>query len=119
MSIHDEEKLPLGKLPKLRTTNGTGYTLRGRHDYDPDSNSFISIHCFTFLYIPVCPIAKYRVSLGTSCRKWQSHCQEYEFLWKVPLTKSEERHRKIFIILYLLAIVFLVVAFFYSINHGG
>ena len=52
---------PISSAPTLSTINGFGFTLYGSTDSDPISGSHIATYYFTALFIPVFPIARYRV----------------------------------------------------------
>jgi hypothetical protein len=52
---------PISGAPPLGTLNGVGFKLYGRADYDPDSRSYVSTLYFVFIFIPIVPLARYRV----------------------------------------------------------
>jgi hypothetical protein len=56
-----EDLKPIDRAPSLSTFNGIGTKLYGRRDYDATTNSYIATLFFTFLFIPIFPIAAYRV----------------------------------------------------------
>ena len=74
---------PISSAPELSTTNGFGFTLYGSTDYDPLSRSHIATYYFTALYIPVFPIARYRVIQNGS---------SYRFLGKAQLRPADKIH---------------------------
>lgn len=56
-----EDLKPIDSAPSLSTFNGIGTKLYGRRDYDATTNSYIATLFFTVLFIPIFPIAAYRV----------------------------------------------------------
>jgi hypothetical protein len=71
---------PIAGAPSLRTVNGIGTTLYGKRSFDPQSATYIATLYFTIFYVPIIPIAAYRVrNLGAS---------GYRFYGKVPLARS-------------------------------
>lgn len=50
------------RSPSLRTINGVGTTFVGRRDYDRQTNTYVTNHWFVILFLPIIPIASYRVS---------------------------------------------------------
>lgn len=71
---------PIDSAPSLYTINGIGSTLYGRRDFDSDTNTYVATLYFTFFFVPIIPLAAYRVKdAGTN---------RYQFYGKVPLTRS-------------------------------
>lgn len=71
--------------PSLYTVRGIGTAFYGKRDYDPSSNSYVTTHFFTFLFLPVIPLAAYRVvSTGRN---------SYRIFGKVPLSKLATWYR--------------------------
>jgi hypothetical protein len=71
---------PIASAPSLGTINGIGTRLYGRRNHDSQSGTYIATLYFTILYIPIIPIAAYRVKdVGTN---------RYQFYGKVPLARS-------------------------------
>jgi len=63
--------------PTMFTFNGIGTRLYGKRGYDPHSQSYVSTLFFTFIFLPIFPLASYRVrNVGGG---------QYQFLGKVPL----------------------------------
>ncbi len=56
-----EDLKPIDSAPSPRTVNGIGTMLYGRRDFDSTTNSYIATLFFTVLFIPIFPIAAYRV----------------------------------------------------------
>jgi hypothetical protein len=56
------EMKPVDKAPTLQTVNGIGTTAYGRRDLDPETGTYVLTQWFTILYIPLIPIASYRVA---------------------------------------------------------
>ncbi|HKV90946.1 MAG TPA: hypothetical protein VJW20_00210 [Candidatus Angelobacter sp.] len=50
------------KSPTLQTINGIGATFYGRRDFDSATKTYTTNHWFVFLFLPIIPIASYRVS---------------------------------------------------------
>ena len=74
---------PISSAPSLSTINGIGVTLYGSTDHDPASGSYIATYYFTFLWIPILPISRYRVI---------SNGNSYRFLGKAPLRTFDKCH---------------------------
>lgn len=70
--------------PMLGTLNGFGFTLYGSSDYDQQSSSYATTYYFTALFIPIFPIARYRV-IDAGPRR-------YSFLGKLPLRTVHRWH---------------------------
>lgn len=70
--------------PMLGTLNGFGFTLYGNSDYDQQSRSYATTYYFVALFIPVFPIARYRV-IDAGPRR-------YSFLGKLPLRTVDRWH---------------------------
>ena len=63
--------------PTMFTFNGIGTRLYGKRGYDPHSQSYVSTLFFTFVFLPIFPLASYRVrNVGGG---------QYRFLGKVPM----------------------------------
>ena len=75
---------PISSAPSLFTFNGFGVTLYGRSDYDEESRSYATTYYFVGLFIPLFPIARYRV-IDQGGRR-------YSFLGKLPLRKADRWH---------------------------
>lgn len=52
---------PINKAPSLSMINGIGVTLYGSTDKNPSDGSYMATHYFVFFFIPLFPIARYRV----------------------------------------------------------
>jgi hypothetical protein len=75
---------PIASEPSLRTINGFGFTLYGQSDYDEESRSYVMTYYFVALFVPIFPVARYRViNTGAS---------GYRFLGKLPLRKVDRWH---------------------------
>ncbi len=80
---------PISAAPSLRTINGFGFHLYGNTDHDPETNSYATTYYFVGLFIPLIPLARYRVrDAGSS---------GYSFLGKLPLRKGDRWHQAIFV----------------------
>lgn len=90
---------PLTSAPSLRTINGIGTTMYGATDFDARTGSHMSTLYFVFFFIPLFPLARYRViQIGNS----------YRFLGKGPLRQGDKIH--IAVTLAVILILFLVAA---------
>jgi hypothetical protein len=70
---------PINGAPTMHTFNGIGTTLYGKRGFDQATQTYISTLFFVLLFIPIFPIAAYRVRhVGGN---------QYQFFGKVPLTK--------------------------------
>lgn len=83
---------PVKSAPSLQTINGIGFTLYGRTDHDAESGSYMATYYFTFFFIPLFPIARYRVT---------SSGQSYRFLGKGKLRNFDKAHIAISLLLLL------------------
>jgi hypothetical protein len=75
---------PVSSAPTLSTINGFGFTLYGKSDFDEETRSHVATYYFVGLFIPVFPIARYRV-IDQGGRR-------YSFLGKLPLRKGDRWH---------------------------
>jgi hypothetical protein len=75
---------PVSSAPALFQLNGCGFTIYGSYDVDQATRSYATNYYFTFLWLPIFPIARYRV-ISTGGRK-------YRFLGKLPLRKGDRWH---------------------------
>lgn len=53
---------PIRNMPTLFRFNGFGLGMYGRRDYDRETGTYIKTHCICLLFIPIIPIAAYRVA---------------------------------------------------------
>jgi hypothetical protein len=74
----------ISSAPSLYTLNGIGCTLYGHSDYDAATRSYVTTHYFVVLFIPIFPLARYRVISETS--------GHYRFLGKLPLRPADRLH---------------------------
>jgi hypothetical protein len=56
------EMKPISRLPTLHTINGIGAMAYGRRDYDPETGTYVLTQWFTIVFVPIIPIAAYRVA---------------------------------------------------------
>jgi hypothetical protein len=75
---------PISSAPALGSINGIGCTLYGHSDYDRESNSYATTHYFTFFFLPILPLGRYRV-INVGARR-------YQFLGKIPLRNGDRWH---------------------------
>lgn len=52
---------PIDKAPSLTTINTFGFKLYGKSDRDDETDSYMTTQYFVALFIPLFPIARYRV----------------------------------------------------------
>jgi hypothetical protein len=81
---------PISSAPSLYTINGFGFTVYGNSDYDEETRSYVTTHYFVALFIPLFPIARYRVIHQPGGK--------YSFLGKLPLRAVDRWHLWIAII---------------------
>lgn len=90
---------PISSAPSLHTVNGCGFILYGHSepiDFNILEHTYVSTLYFVFFYIPIFPIARYRVS--------SNYDGSYRFYGKLPLTTGNIVHIIISLILIVLAI---------------
>jgi Tfp pilus assembly protein PilO len=75
---------PIASAPSLHTINGFGFRMYGRSDHDPETNSHVTTYYFVALFVPVFPIARYRII--------DAGGGKYRFLGKLPLRKMDRWH---------------------------
>jgi hypothetical protein len=75
---------PISAAPSLYTFNTFGFTIYGRSDYDEESRSYVVTHYFVALFIPIFPIARYRVIAHPG--------NKYSFMGKLPLRTFDRWH---------------------------
>jgi hypothetical protein len=81
---------PIASTPSLYTINGFGFTVYGKSDYDAGTTSYATTHYFVALFVPVFPIARYRVI--------DAGHNAYRFLGKLPLRVFDRWHLAISIV---------------------
>lgn len=91
------ELIPIKNAPGLSTINGIGGRLYGSSDYDATTKSFATTYYFTFFYLPILPLGRYRVI---------QEGKSYRFLGKLPLRKFDKWHLGIVLGLVLTAILY-------------
>jgi hypothetical protein len=74
---------PISEAPSLSTINGIGFKLYGSTDTDLETGSYLATYYFTFFFIPIFPIRRYRV-IDTG--------GGYKFLGKAPLRTFDLWH---------------------------
>lgn len=88
---------PIDAAPELSTINGIGTSLYGHSD--EVDGTYVAVLCFCVLFIPLIPIARYRVSSFDG--------KSYRFYGKLPLTTSNKIHALVGIS----AIIFIISKF--------
>ena len=73
------------KSPTLYTLNGIGATFYGQRNYDKETNSYVTTHWFTILFVPIIPLAAYRVS--------STGGNSYSIYGRVPLAPFLKKYR--------------------------
>jgi len=96
---YEADLTPIASAPSLSTMNGIGFKLYGATDTDQSTGSFLSTYYFVFLFIPVFPICRYRVT---------QNGDSYRFFGKAPLRTFDKWHLAISIGLIIWFIVFLI-----------
>ncbi|MCW5220356.1 hypothetical protein D5041_11480 [Verminephrobacter aporrectodeae subsp. tuberculatae] len=74
---------PVSSAPELSSINGIGFTLYGSTDQNPFNGSYMVTYYFVFFFVPIFPIARYRV-IPTG--------GGYLFLGKGPLRVFDKWH---------------------------
>ncbi|MCX7313739.1 MAG: hypothetical protein NTV56_18945 [Alphaproteobacteria bacterium] len=92
---------PISSAPALFSFNGIGVTIYGRSDYDRDTNSYVTTHYFVLLFVPIFPIARYRVI--------DAEGGKYRFLGKLPLRKFDRWHFAISLAVIAAAVVWVTI----------
>lgn len=84
---------PIKSAPPLYTNWGFGvmiYPNLFKQKYDPDLNSYLATYYLTCFWIPVFPLARYRIiNAGES---------SYRFLGQAPMERSDQIHRLITVV---------------------
>jgi len=94
--VGEEVLRPIDAPPSLTTLNGFGFKLYGSSDYDPGSDSFMTTHYLTVFFLPLLPIARYRVISEDG--------YTYQFLGKGNLRGFDRVHLAIVILAVLLMV---------------
>ncbi len=76
---------PISSPPSLWTINTVGTRLYGRRGFDARTQSYVATLYFVVLFIPLFPIACYRVV--------QQSDDSWSFMGKVPISQREKKHR--------------------------
>ncbi len=84
--------------PSLYTFNGIGAKFYGRRGFDQKTNSYITVHWFVLLFLPIIPLACYRVS--------DSGPNLYTIYGQVPLSPFLRKYR--WAVLALIALLILI-----------
>jgi hypothetical protein len=98
-TLETEGILPIGKLPDIRCINGAGLTLYGRRDFHSESGSYITTLYFVLCFVPLLPLRRFRIKPISSNYYLVSSSNQYQFLWRLPLTKQQKIHRIMFFII--------------------
>ena len=80
---YEADLAPIASAPSLSTINGIGFKLYGATDKDSATGSYLSTYYFVFLFIPIFPICRYRVT---------SSGDSYRFFGKTPLRTCDKWH---------------------------
>jgi Hsp70 protein len=99
---------PVSSAPSLFTFNTIGFTVYGNSDSDAETRSYVTTHYFVVLFIPIFPIARYRVihELGG----------KYRFLGRLPLRAADRWHLWIAIVA---IAAFIIASVIDSDNHSS
>jgi curved DNA-binding protein CbpA len=82
---------PIEAPPTLYRINGVGTTIHGNRDADPSTGTHVVTQYFTFLFVPLFPIASYRVRPAPT--------GGWYFLGKVPYARAQKAHWAVFLVL--------------------
>jgi len=93
---------PIDRAPSFGTIFGIGTKLYGDSNRDPESNTYETTLYFTFYFIPIIPLARYRVIEENDC---------YRFLGKVPFRIFDKWH--------LVLAPILIIVFFLAMDNSG
>lgn len=74
---------PVTKAPGLTTVNGMGFKMYGKRDQDAQTQTWVSTRYFVLFFLPVCPVASYRVRRDGS---------SWVFLGRVPFGRNQRVH---------------------------
>ena len=85
---------PIRKAPSMTTINGVGTRLYGSDDLDPSDGSHIATLYFTFLFVPVVPLASYVVSDAPPQSGLLGKKAAWYFQSKVPLSRTHRTWAK-------------------------
>jgi hypothetical protein len=88
MNRFSDELEPVNEAPPLFTFNSLGFKLYGKSDFDAETKSFMTTHYFVVLYLPLFPVARYRVVTEDGTRYW--------FLGKGKLRGFDRLHVALF-----------------------
>ena len=92
---------PISTAPSLYCLNGWGTRLYGRTGADSGTGTYLTTRYFTAFFIPLCPIARYRVKeLGGGT---------YRFLGKATLRSFDKAHAGAFVLALLILAFSLVL----------
>jgi curved DNA-binding protein CbpA len=92
--------IPVTAAPSLFRVNGIGTTILGHRDDDPLTGTHVVTQYFTFLFVPLFPVASYRVRAAPS--------GGWHFLGKVPLAQSQKTYRRVFLAVAVISFLFWV-----------
>ena len=95
-----KELEPIKSAPSLTTVNGIGTVLYGNSDYDAQTQSHLTTLYFTILFIPILPIARYRVI---------QHGSSYQFLGKARLRPVDKWHLRVAAALFAAFLIFIIL----------
>ena len=79
---------PVRKAPSLTTVNTMGFKLYGKSDRDEETDSYMTTHYFVAMFVPLFPIARYRVISEDG--------EGYRFLGKGKLRGIDWLHLAVF-----------------------
>lgn len=72
----------MGRIPSLARYIGTGFSLCGHTDEEPEFHSYLTTYYFILLFIPLIPIRRYRVI--------KKDAGQYRFLSRAPLQRTHQ-----------------------------
>jgi hypothetical protein len=78
----------LGYGDDMKVINGIGTTVYGKSDFNQADNSYIATKYFTFFFLPIIPIASYRVKEKGLVKKFLGTSVKLE-MTEIPLELSQ------------------------------
>jgi len=94
----ENDVIPIKSAPWLETMNGVGFTIYGSDEEDSSTRSYVTTYYFVFLWIPIFPIARYKVIPEGG---------GYRFLGKRPLRTFDKIHLLVAIALLVWFIIYM------------
>jgi len=90
------------RSPSLYTLNGIGARFYGRRDFDSKSKTYITVHWLVVLFLPIVPLACYRVS--------DSGPNSWRIYGRVPLTPFLRKYRWVVLGMIVVAVIAAIIS---------